>query len=214
MVYGLYVYPVYGKYPATEPLDERFTKHYDLKDEFRVPPPMKDGKIDYGAIKRVLPNRIKWKDSAGRPAPDFDQTPFLNVSGKAKDIIESMEPGVHTFEPMEFLYSKGTAETRFWLHVGNKLDGVNGERSNMVLHAGSWRPADYAAQRGLPLPDYANPDAPSKLVFNGDVVAPYHIWIDQRLGSAPVFISGPLGDRFKAEGITGLRLDESVVACV
>jgi hypothetical protein len=134
MVYGLYIYPVYGRYPATEPLDERFTKNYDLKEKFRTPPPMKDGKIDYGAIKRVLPDKMKWKDRAGRPAPDFDQTPSVNISARARAIIESIEPGVHRFEEVTYFYSKGATETRFWLHVGTTLDAVNGERSNMVLN--------------------------------------------------------------------------------
>jgi isocitrate dehydrogenase kinase/phosphatase len=67
--------------------------------------------------------------------------------------------------------------------------------------------------RGLEIPDTIDRKAPSKLVFNRDVVAPYHMWIDRHLSSTSIFISQALGHRFQRDGVSGLRLAESVVEC-
>jgi hypothetical protein len=214
MAYGLYIKPEYGKYPKVKSLDDRFDKNFILKKEYRELPNGSEGDRPAAGLDRVLPIKILWKDSAGRMAPDFDQTPAINISGKAKDIIEGIEPRVHRFVPVEYLYSKGATETRFWLHVGNKIDSVNGEHSNMSFYMGGWYSARDLMHLNIPLPDYINVDAPSRLVFNREATAPYHMWWDQYLGRGAIFISDVLGGRFKAERITGLRLDESVAKCV
>jgi len=213
MAYGLYIKPVYGKYTKVVSLDERFDKNFRLKKEYNQPTKNEDGEATVDR-DRILPNHIQWKDSAGRMAPDFDKTPAINVSEKAKAIIDGVEPGVHRFSPVEYLYSKGATENRFWLHVENKIDSVDGERSNMFLYLGGWYPARDVVRFDIPLPAHINTNMQSRLIFSREATAPYHMWWDQHLGRSAIFISDVLGGRFKADGITGLRLDESVVECV
>lgn len=206
MVFGLNVRPVYGHYPRVESLDDRFDKHFSLKPKFRPEPPMKDGKMDYGAMRRELPNRMKWKDTAGRQIPDFDQTPTLNVSERAKAVIESVEPGVHEFEPVEYEYSRGgRTETRFWLRIGNKIDTLDREHTNMVLHLGNWRPAADLVRLGIPIPQNVDPNAPPKMVFNLAQVGNAHIWHDKHLSSGSRWISDRMAQAFLDAGLTGIE---------
>lgn len=213
MAYGLNVRPVYGKYPKVESRDDRFDKHMVLKDEFNHLLPTKaDGSPDFASkAMPILPNRMMWKDSAGRAAPDFDVSPWLNISAKAKNIIESLEPSVHEFESVAYTYSRGATETRFWVNVCNRVDGVDARRSNMVLFKHQWRPPRDLLRNNEPLPVGIDPEGPSKLVFRSDAVDPYHLWVDRYLGSAAVFISDALAERFRAEGVTGLALVDAAI---
>lgn len=208
MAYGLDVRPVHGKYPKVEALDDRFDKRLFLKSAFKhLLPTKEDGTPDLSSkAMPVLPNSMLWKVSAGGAAPDFDVTPWLNVSAKAKAIIEGWEAGIHEFVPVAYTYSRGATETRFWVNVGNRVDGVDGGRSNMVLSHRQWRPPRDLLRNKKPLPDDVDPNAPSKLVFRSDAVSPYHMWVDCCLGIASVFISDALAECFRVEGVTGLAL--------
>ncbi|MFL9841373.1 DUF1629 domain-containing protein [Sphingomonas sp. ST-64] len=213
MAYGLNIQPVYGKYPKVESLDDRFKKIGSLKDEFRHLLPTKaDGTPDFSSKRMpILPNSMLWRDRAGRAAPDFDVSPWLNVSATAKAIIERWEPGVHEFAPVAYTYSRGATETRFWVNVGNRIDAVAGGPSNMALLKRQWRLPRDLLRNNEPMPDGLDPDAPSKLVFRSEAVRPYHMWADCYLGRATVFISDALADCFLAEGVTGLALANAKV---
>ena len=210
MVYGLGVRPVYGHYPSVESLDDRFDKNFTLKKQFQPPLPMKDGKVDFGAIERALPTKMKWKDSAGRQIPDFDRTPTLNISERARQIIEEIEPGVHTFEPVEYTYSRGgRTETRFWPKIGNKLDSLDREHTTMVLKDGiQWVPPRDLVRRGLPLPPGIDPEQKPRLVFNLSQVGDKQMWNEPLLNSGNVFLSDRMAKAFRDAGLTGIELPE------
>lgn len=216
MAYGLYVYPEWGYYPKVEPLDG-FDGPIDAIN------PVNDGGVGWsgrtGGVPvdgKHFPKHVRWADPNGNPVPDFDRTPALNVSERAKRVIEELEPGVHQFFPVEYVNAKGEfLEVRYWLVVANRRDGMDREHTNMVLmHGQVWRPADYMVSRGEPIPPHIDPSAPSRLVFNLKAIGDAHLWVDKHLDSPSVWLSDAAAERFTAEKLTGLRLNESKVEAV
>lgn len=216
MAYGLYVYPAWGYYPKVEPLD-------GFDGPISALNPVNDGGVGWSgrtggvAVDGAhFPKHVRWADPNGNPAPDFDQTPCLNVSERARRVIEEMEPGVHQFFPVEYVDAKGAfLENRHWLVVGNRIDAMDRQHTNMVLRDGVvWRPADYIASRGEPVPAHIDPTEPARLVFSLKAIGSVHLWVDKHLDGPSTWLSDALAERFTAEKLTGLRLSESKVKTV
>lgn len=216
MAYGLNVKPEWGYYPKVETLD-------GYEGPISALSPVNDGGVGWsGRTGGVhvdgahFPTRVKWADPNGNPAPDFDSTPDLNVSERARRVIEDVEPSVHQFFPVEYVDSKGAfLENRYWLVIGNRLDAMDRERTNMVLRKGKvWRPADYMVSRGEEIPAHINPEEPAKLVFNAEAIGGAHLWVDKHIDGHVAWLSDFLGERLLAEKLTGLRLQESKVETV
>jgi hypothetical protein len=210
VVYGLNVRPIYNPYPSVESLDDRFEKHFTLKKQFQPPLPMKDGKVDFAAIKRVLPAKMKWKDSADRQMPDFDRTPALNVSERVRQVIEEIEPGVHKFEPVEYTYARGgLVETRYWLKMGNELDSLDRDHTTMVLDEGiQWVPPRDLLRRGKPIPPHIDPEQKPRLVFILARIGDTQMWNEPLLNSGNVFMSDRMAQALRDAGPTGIELVE------
>jgi hypothetical protein len=212
MVYGLNVQPEWGFGPKAD---------WEGQDEYpaRAIPalnPVNDGGVNGDSYRAGLPvdgtnfpKWVKWSDPNGNPVPDFDDGPFLNVSEKAKSVIESLEPGVHQFFPVQYQDHKGKSwGTRYWFVVCNRLDTVNGKLSNMVLFNGwNWMPPRDVVDLGYPLPNGVDSKKPSRLVFNFAAIGEHHIWRDKHLDSGP-WISDKMADALKRAALTGLRLEE------
>jgi hypothetical protein len=213
MVYGLNVRPAWGFDPKVD---------WEGKGEPPRPipalQPANDGGVagdGYFAGLPVdgtnFPKWVKWSDPNGNPVPDFDQVPFLTVSEKAKRVIESLEPGVHQYFPVEYQDKQGNfTGIRYWFVPCNRIDSVDREHTNMVLLDGlQWTSPKNVMRMGQPLPPNVDPSKPAKFVFNVKAIGDRHIWRDKHIGGATCFISDAMGDLFKKEGLTGLNLDES-----
>jgi hypothetical protein len=77
--------------------------------------------------------------------PDFDNGPFLNVSARAKALIEQFEPGVHQFLPVEFVDIDGKhLEDRWFFVVCNRLDTIDRQHvQGFLLRRGKmWTPIE------------------------------------------------------------------------
>jgi hypothetical protein len=216
MVSGLNVKPEHGYYVDTEVLDGTLDR-VELVDPTPDGGYTPQGLYSGRHIKTdTLPNRMQWLDRHGHPVPDFDQQHALNVSVRAKALIEEIEADVHQFVPVEYLDRKGDhLENRFFLIVGNRIDSLDRGKTTMVLRNGKvWRPADYIARRGEPIPPHINPNEPSKMVFNLSQIGGAQMWCDKHLSSGGPFISDKLADALKQSGLTGLSLSEHGVETV
>jgi hypothetical protein len=212
MVYGLNVKPEWGFDPKVD---------WEGKEEPRAIPalnPANDGGVTGDGYHAGLPvdgsnfpKWVRWSDPNGNPVPDFDQVPFLSVSEKAKQVIESLEPDVHQFFPVEYQDKKGNfTAVRYWFVPCNRIDSVDREHSNMVLLDGrQWTPPKDLVRMGEPLPPNVDPDKPAEFVFNLNAIGSRYIWRDKHIGGATCFISDAMAELFKKEGLTGLRLDQS-----
>lgn len=211
MVYGLNVKPEWGFDPKVS---------WEGQEAPRPIPalnPVNDGGVNgdgYFAGLPVdgtnFPKWVRWSDPNGNPVPDFDRVPFLSVSEKAKGVIESLEPGVHQFFPVEYQDKDGNfTETRYWFVPCNRIDSVDHDHTTMVLGKfGYWRPVQDLVRRGEPLPPNADPTKPSKYVFNRRQIGDRHIWRDKHIGNS-VWLSDQAAARFKSEGLTGVRFSEN-----
>jgi hypothetical protein len=205
MVYGLNVKPEWGYYPKVETLNGDVAKAPSII----VP----DDGVGTGGFPREtanLPKRVKWMDPNDNPVPDFDTTPMLNVSERVKQLVESLEPGIHQFVPVEYLDRKGNfLEKRYWFVVCNRIDSLDRERTTMLFVPGQgWMNPIVANRLGETIPPHINIKEPARLVFNLAQIGSVHLWHDKFLGSSE-FISDKMAEAFLAAGITGLRLTES-----
>lgn len=215
MVYGLNVQPEWIAHPKIEILEGGDGPIPALK-------PVKDGGV--GGASRTggvpvdganFPKRVSWTDPHGNPVPDFDATPHLNVSERAKQIIESVEPGIHQFFPVAYVVNGQSDGIRYWFVPCNRIDSLDRDHTTMVLRKGNiWRPASDLVRRGEAIPPHIDPTQPAKMVFNLKAIGNRHIWSDKHIGGAGYFISDKMADAFREVGLTGLQLDQSQAEAV
>lgn len=122
-----------------------------------------------------------------RPILDIYDAFGLAVSVKIKDVIESFEPNVHQFFPIEFVWEDGShAAHRFWFVPCNRLDTVDRAKTTFEF-------------RNLWFLDGSK----KELVFNRSQIGGHHVWIDKFIVMPNPGISEALKAAFDAAGITG-----------
>ena len=155
-----------------------------------------------------MPNQVRWIENKDNPPLDFGMYKQENISARARDLIEALEPGIHQFFPVQFVNRRGTfLEERYWLVVCNRLDGVNPGKSNVVMATAGWIAPDVAARLGYDLPDGVSTDRPTRLVFNQSAIAGKHFWQDQYLSNGP-FMSNEATRAIVEAGLTGIEINE------
>jgi hypothetical protein len=170
-----------------------------------------------GAGRKVhtehFPTRMEWQGPVD-PATigDFNQTNLLNVSERAKDLIESLEPSVHQFVPVEYLDKSGAHLDRryFWV-VGNRLDSADHDRTTFVLLGGKmWRPIQDVAQ-SFPdhLPRGVDPAASSSLLFSREQIGSAQVWRDKFIDGGGPLVSATFVGAVSSSGLTGARFTEA-----
>ncbi|TJV04208.1 MAG: DUF1629 domain-containing protein, partial [Mesorhizobium sp.] len=73
------------------------------------------------------------EDKGGRgkimPADLMMHNSFF-VSGKFREVVEKLEPGLHQFVPVELLWKDGShAASYFWFYPCNRIDGMDREQT-------------------------------------------------------------------------------------
>lgn len=150
-----------------------------------------------------LPTKVRFDDT--RTPLDIDTFDGLTfVSPRAKDLIERLEPGIHQFEPVEYVRSDGThIADMFVLFVCQRLDTMDREHTNMILSPHYWRPAKDVARRKPELvPPGTDLDAPARMVFNAPQIGHAHLWRDKHI-MPTIYASDTLVEAIKADGLTG-----------
>jgi hypothetical protein len=147
-----------------------------------------DGWMSFG-----YPERLQW-NGPKRPIPDLLDLPHFCLSRRARDLIEQWEPGVHTFVPVEFVWSDGSlAERRYFLRFRRSFDAVSAEHSTWRKESGVlWRPAGLIDER---------------LVFDTRLIGSAHLWQNEGM-AAPrrYYASDALAECMIAAGLSGVLL--------
>ncbi len=212
MVFTLDTYPVGGHYPMVRWGSDHFPNPPALN-------PVKDGGTGWssslGGVPvdgSVFPKRVDWDEAPDNPPPDFDSMPTINVSERAKRIIEQLEPETHQFFPVEYHGRDGNRiETRYWLVICNRIDSIHPTLSNMVMNPrGVWAPPKDAVRRGWPLPSHVDPAAPGSYVIDSDKIAGVHFWRDKH--SAMALMSEAAWRALQDASMMGLNAKELAVA--
>lgn len=209
-VYTVDSKPVGGHYPMvdwgggnfpTPPVEEDFDDGLPNRDGPKAGVPV------YGG---VLPKVVKWDEPADNPPPDFDNMPTMNVSERAKEVIESVEPGVHQFFPVEYIgRDDQPIETRYWFYICNRRDTIHPTASNMLLgKRGIYIPPFDAVRRGLELPPHVDPHADAKHVIDLSKIDGVHMWREARSGSGMPLMSDTMWRAIQDAGLTGMRPNE------
>jgi hypothetical protein len=158
--------------------------------------------------KDNIPTKIEWRGPAKYLA-DF-HTPYglLSVSNAMKQVVESVEPGIHQFFPVEYVDRKGThIANRWFMNVCSRLDSIDHEATQAtgyVLHVGrTWAHerdlpgADRKRWRGVPITE--------KLIFDPTKIGDHHLWYDKYTVYGP-FLSNELAQELTTAGLKGLTL--------
>lgn len=205
MVYTVDTKPVGGHYP----------KVYWGGDPFPTPPVLQDfddglpntngpeaGVPLYGG---ALPKVVRWDEPATNPPPDFDSMPTMNVSERARQVIEAVEPGVHQFFPVDYIDRKDRLiETRYWFYVCNRRDTIHPTASNMLLNKwGEYIPPLDAVRRGQELPPHVDPKLPGKFVLDASKIGGEHMWREPRAGGMRL-MSDAMCKAIQDAGLTGI----------
>lgn len=204
MVYVLHAKPIHGHYPKID------WGEGDMPEAKMIEPP-RDGMPKIGPEKSgvpvdgsMLPTRLVWDEDRAHPPGDFDSGPHMNLSERAKAVIESVEPGVHQFFPVEYFWGDGEKiETRYWLYICNRRDSVCAEKSNWVLNSlGYYSTAQDTIDFGWDIPQHVNVDAPAKFVFEQAKIGDAHLWREGRAGGLPL-MSEAMYQAIIDAGLTG-----------
>lgn len=211
MVYGLNIVPEHGYYVNVEMVDGNPSAIRAIDQE-------PDGGVSFRGVTsgrrchlEHFPTKMRWLDRQGHSIPDFNQAELLNVSERAKNVIEQVEPGVHQFVPVGYTNGKDKfLEKRYFWVVGNRIDSIDRERTTFILRKGrSWSPIfDIANFEPELLPPSVDPNTKSKFVFSLAQIGNAHAWRDKHMNGGGVWLSAALADGIKQRGLpaSGCRM--------
>ena len=207
-VYTVDAKPVGGHYPRVDWGEDVFPTPPTLDDNFDDGLPNTSGPESglplYGG---ALPKVVRWDEPAGNPPPDFDDMPTMNVSERAKQVIESIEPNTHQFFPVEYIDRQDQPiETRYWFYVCNRRDTIHPTKSNMGLNPfGEYQPPKDFVRRKWKLPSHLDPTLPPKYVINSSNVNAAEMWREARSGGGMILMSQTMWEAIQDADLTGLQ---------
>jgi hypothetical protein len=217
MVYGLNIVPEHGYYVNVEMVGGNPSAIHAIDQE-------PDGGVSFRGVTsgrrchlEHFPTTMRWLDRQGHSIPDFDQAELLNVSERARNLIEQFEPGVHQFMPVDYVDANNKfLEKRYFWVVGNRLDSIDRERTIFILRKGRvWRPlADFVRKAPEDIPPHIDPNIESKSVFNLSQIGKAHAWRDKHMDIGGMWLSTALADALKEAGLTGLQLSDNGLEAV
>ena len=206
-VYTVDAKPVGGHYPRVDWGEDVFPTPPTLDDNFDDGLPNtsgpKSGMPLYGG---ALPKVVRWDEPADNPPPDFDNMPTMNVSERAKQVIESIEPNTHQFFPVEYIDRQDQLiATRYWFYICNRRDTIHPTKSNMMLdRRGLYIPPIDAVRRNLEIPSHLDTKAPGKTRLDSSKLGDAHMWREARSGSGMKLMSEEMWQAIQAAGLIGL----------
>jgi hypothetical protein len=146
--------------------------------------------------------------------PDFEDSYFINISERAKALIEQLEPGRHQFLPIDYERKNGTlVERRYMFVICNRIDSVDRAQTTLILWRGKlWSPAqELRADYPDDIPADYDWSQPSRLVFNAAQAQGYGIWRDKHL-DVSILASAAVAEAIQAAQLTGIAFVEQLCA--
>ena len=152
-----------------------------------------------------LPAKIRFDDE--HSPTDFHYVEGLQfVSAAARELIEKFEPGVHQFEPVEYVRSNGDhVEHRFVMFICRRLDSVDRAHTNMILYDDlRWLPAKSVMGYDPKLvPLGTDLDEKPVKVFSLTRIGDAHMWRDIYIAGEQ-YMSSTLIEAIESSRLTGL----------
>ena len=130
------------------------------------------------------------------------------ISSRLKELVETLEPDVHQFFPLELVDRSHKHIENQWIWITcNRIDSVDCEHSTWVLLWGKlWTPHSDLNSDQLPLG--FDRSLPSKLVFNRTQISSCHFWRDKFIRKGWLLCSDEAADAIRAANMVGVNLIE------
>lgn len=146
-----------------------------------------------------LPKTVRFGGHARELVDLQKEAGHFLVSGRMRDVIEALEPGVHQFQPVELIWKDGShAADFFWFNICNRVDGMDREKTT---HPFNERIGIWSFVEGR------------KYVVSLKQTAGFHAWIDSRLTSGSVFVSEDFKAAMAASEVTGIGFNTFETTC-
>lgn len=166
---------------------------------------------------RNVPTKVLWQDPDRRPIPDVSGGPLVNVSNRARLLIEEIEPGVHQFLPVQFLNAdRQPIQDRWFLVCCNRIDSFDwgsakgylmrtfpGGAKGWVLFSDLMR----FGRRDLVPADY-DTEQPPEIKFSQEKTKGFHLWVDKHFSlNRGIWVSDDFDRAWGAAELTGRELN-------
>ncbi|MBE1206266.1 imm11 family protein [Aminobacter carboxidus] len=117
----------------------------------------------------------------------------LFVDEKFKGVVERLEPNLHQFFPVEFVWKNGShAAHRYWFAPCTRLDTVDRQKTTFEFR-NLW---------------FLDGSKDKDLVFSRSQIGDHHVWIDKFIVMPNPGISEVLKAELDAAGVTGAHYQQ------
>ena len=158
------------------------------------------------ALIAQLPTKLIYERRPKSAIPSIIESYLWIVHAKIVEIAKELEPGVHTFAPIQLVTKSGEVVSNEYsfFHVGNRIDAIIPEKSQI-----KWRDLKpllidgklVGGGRGMQL-EFMKP----KLVLSRQAIFGRHFWCGARYLSNNHFVSDKAGDRLASAALSHLEL--------
>ena len=167
--------------------------------------PEGEGALQWGVpVKTEFMPKVAITKGRKRALADFDKCyGMAMVSEKFRRVVESLEPGIHQFVPVDMRWGTGEkVEGQFyWFVVCNSIDSVNAENTDAPFASGI---SNYTGKYAR---SYWRVDKEGggvhRIVFDLNSIQGCHIWRDKYLVEGP-YCSGIFKRACEQAGISGI----------
>lgn len=168
----------------------------DRSIDIGINPPRSTRAMRFGRRVKTefLPTRIRPSTNQSR-MPDFAIAKLAQIClAKFRDVVETLEPGVHQFVPVQVVRKNGDhIADMFWFVPCNRLDTLDLKLS----------------QPQPPIDDlgfFVGLGANQRKVFNRRQIGNHHVWIDKRIIGGFIWVSEQFHGAVVEAGLIGLNL--------
>ncbi|MEM9015040.1 MAG: DUF1629 domain-containing protein [Pseudomonadota bacterium] len=156
----------------------------------------------YPAKPETVPTMAQFIKNPKKIPDIFGSAGVKLVSDSVKHTIESLEPNIHRFYPIDLYWVNGeSAERRWALNICQRIDGVDKEKSSLWE---SRYPVDKPRVGGK-LSALMLDHKHKRLVLSASQISGHHLWYDKYYSGMAAFLSDDLMAAFKAAKVTGAR---------
>jgi hypothetical protein len=136
-----------------------------------------------------LPTKIRW-GGRKRELTDLQYARgSMLVRDNFRQVVESLEPGLHQFEPVDIIWKDGASAGQFfWFYPCARLDGMDRELTTHTLH----RERVWDEVSG------------GKYVICLKQVSGHHVWFDKRAMWHFPFVSDEFKEAMTHAGVNGI----------
>lgn len=165
----------------------------------------------YRVSTDYLPTKMRY-DDAPPPPLDIERLSALTFcSDGFRQLVERLEPGVHQFEPIEYVRSDGSHVADMYVFfICQRLDTVDHEHTNLIFYKNlMWLTAKHMARRHPEaLPPGVDLEAKPKMVYDHKKVGGHYLWREIYELGTPAHASEALVNAVRESGLTGMSANK------